>query len=175
MYRKCSLILLLVGINIKVMMAQSIGLSNLLDFQQRQNPGYIANFLTSAGGWITDYSDFQNAKADYKWFKANAGEEFEPHTKDQLAYTSPLQSYKSAITYVTLTKSNFDNIKASMQSTLTLDGMLINDPKVKMYKYSNSTVVMEVIEPLQAQRDNLFMYVFIVYDKKDYINGFRIK
>ena len=157
------------------MMAQSIGLNNLLEFQQNQSPSFIANYLTTAGVWISDYSDFQNTKGDYKWFKASAGEQFETHTKDQLAYNSPLPSYKSAITYVTLTKSNFDAIKASMQSAMTLDGTLINDPKVKMYKYSNANAVIEVIEPLQAQKDNLFMYVFIVYDKQDYIKGFRIK
>lgn len=156
-------------------MAQQIELTNLLEFQQQQRPSYIANFLSTAGGWISNYTDFQNIKADYEWYKANEGEQFEPHTKDRISYNSPLPSYKPAIVYITLTKSNFDAIKASIQSTMTLDGTLIDDPKVKMYKYSNAKAAIEVIEPFQPQKDGLFMYVFIVYDKQDYNKGLRIK
>lgn len=156
-------------------MAQSIELFNLLDFQQRQNPRYVADFLTGLGGWISDYSDFQNVKGDYKWFKASVGEQFEPHTKDQLSYKSPLPSHKSVIIYVTLAKSNFDAIRTSVESSMTLDETLIDDPRVKMNKYSSANAVVETIEPFQSQKDNLFMYVFIIYDKQDYIDGLRIK
>lgn len=169
------LIICLTMINAKLTMAQSIGLNDLLNFQQQQSPSYIANFLTQAGGWITDHENFQNTKSDYKWFKASAGEQFEPHTKDQISYNSPVPTYKSVIIYVTLTKSNFDAIKATMQSSMTMDATLIDDPKVKMYRYSNANNVIEMIEPFQPQKDSLFMYVFIVYDKQDYDKGFRIK
>lgn len=157
------------------MSQSSIGLSNLLAFQQQQSPSYIANFLNTSGGWVTDHTNFQDTRGNYKWFKANPGEEFESHTKDEVSYKTPLASYKSAIAYRTVTKSNFDAIKASITSSMTLDATLINDPKVKMYKYSNANNVIEVLEPLQPQKDNLFNYVFVVYNKQDYNNGFRIK
>lgn len=169
------LIICFLFLNSKLTMAQTIGLAELLNFQQQQSPSYVANFLTQAGGWITDHENFQKTKSDYKWFKASEGEYFEPHTKDQISYNSPLPSYKSVIIYVTLTKPNFDSIKASMQSAMSFDSTLIDDPRVKAYKYSNSSQVIEMIEPFQPQKDNLYMYVFIVYDKQDYNNGLRIK
>lgn len=175
MYRKY-LIICLLAINVEVVMGQTtIGLSNLLDFQQQQSPSYIANFLNAAGGWVSNYSDFADARSSYKWYKAGPTEEFEPHTKDEIAYKTVLPSYKSVITYRTLSKSNFDAIKASMQSSMTVGETLINDPRVKMYTYSNASVAIEVVEPLQPQKDNLFIYVFVVYNKQDYDNGFKIR
>jgi hypothetical protein len=135
----------------------------------------ISNYLTSIGGWTTNAVNFQNNKLDYKWFKAAADEEFQPHTKDQLSYNSPLPSYKSAIVYVTVTKPNFDRIIAQIQSTMTRDATLIDDERVKFYQYSNANFVVEVVEPFQPQKDNIFRYAFFVYDKVDYTNGFKIR
>lgn len=58
---------------------------------------------------------------------------------------------------------------------MALDATLIADPKVKVYRYSNANNLIKMIEPFQPQKDNLYMYVFIVYDKADYHYGFRIK
>lgn len=62
------------------------------------------------------------------------------------------KSFKPAIIYVTLTQPNFISIKSSVQSTVTLDATLIDDPKVKVYKYSNANNVIEMVEPFQPQR-----------------------
>lgn len=160
--------------NMKLTMAQTIGLSDLLSFQQGQSANAIATFLNNAGGWVSNDTVFQEVQRDYEWYKAGENETFEPHEKDQVKYRK-VGSFKPAIIYVTLTQSNFASIKSSVQSTMTLDATLIDDPKVKVYKYSNANNVIEMIEPFQPQKDNLYMYVFIVYDKQDYNNGFRIK
>lgn len=157
----------------ETIMAQLLTLNNLLNLQNSKSSISVANFLNGTGEWISNDSTF-GVHQDYTWYKALPGEQFEPHTKDQIRFTK-LGSFDPAITYITLTKANFDNVKASIQSTMTLDGTLIHDPKVKMYKYSNANATIEMIEPFQPQKDGLFMYVFIVYDKQDYNKGFRIK
>jgi hypothetical protein len=166
--------ILFVVVTVKTMLAQSIELSTLLEFQEKQDPSFIANYLSSTGAWISDHTVFQDTKAEYKWFKAAAEETFEPHTRDKLSYIYR-SGYRSAIAYVTLTKGNFDQIIAQIQSTMALDATLIDDERVKLYKYSNADFVVEVIEPFQPQKDNIFRYAFLVYDKDDYVNGFKIR
>ncbi|HTH54588.1 MAG TPA: hypothetical protein VL728_00995 [Cyclobacteriaceae bacterium] len=155
-------------------MAQSISLDNLLAFQNKQSPSYIATSLTALGGWVTDDEKFENTEKDYVWYKAAVDEQFEPHTKDQIKYWK-VADHKAAIAYVTLTKDNFDAVKTLIQSSMSLDKTLVDDPRVKVLKYSGANTVIEMIEPFQPQKDNLFMYVFIAYDKDEYDKGFKIR
>lgn len=173
MYQRYLLIICFCTMNMESM-SQTIGLSDLLSFQQGQSPSTIAAFLSNVGGWVSNDSGFQEVQRDYEWYKAGENETFEPHEKDRFKYRK-VGSFKPAIIYVTLTQSNFTNIKSSVQSSMTLDATLIDDPRVKVYKYSNANNVIEMIEPFQPQKENMYMYVFIVYDKQDYNNGFRIK
>ena len=174
MYHRFLLIFCFLIANVKLTMAQTITLTDLLSFQQGQSPAPIASYLNNAGGWISNDSVFTNVTKDYDWYKASLEEEFEPHERDRLKYRK-VGSYKPVITYITLTQSNFTALKSSIQSAMTLDATLIDDPRVKMYKYSNANNVIEMIEPLQPQKGALFLYAFMVYDKSDYDSGFRIK
>ena len=159
--------------NIGIAMGQSITLSTLLNLQNNKSSSYIDSYLKGIQGWVSNDSTF-GKNLHYKWFKAAIGEQFEPYTKDQIHYTK-VGSFDPALTYITLTKANFDNIKSSIQSSMVLDEMLLNHSKAKMYKYSNANVIIEMMEPLEALNYGVIRYAFFIYTKKDYINGFKIR
>lgn len=159
--------------NVKGIMAQSIELNDLLNLQSSKSSSYIANFLNSTGEWINNDSTFE-VHQHYKWYKTSAGEQFEPHTKDQIHYIK-VGSFDPAIEYITLAESNFDSVKSAIHSSMSLDEMLMDNSQAKMYKYSNADVVIEVMEPLVVLNYGVIRYAFFIYTKKDYNNGFKIR
>lgn len=172
MSSRLSLIICFCIVNVYSMAQSTIGLNKLLEFQQQQSPSYIADYLTGTGEWVTDYSDFEDAKTNYEWYKANVDEKFEPHEKDHIIYFQ-MSGYKSVILYVTLSQSNYNNIKSEIEASMTQEQFL-DTANLKAYVYSNSNLVIQIAEPIIPQVGNSHLYAFFVYDKQDYAKGFRI-
>ncbi len=170
----CVILAILFVVSKITAMAQSISLDVLIEYQNNQSPIFISNSLSTSGEWITDAENFENKKVDYFWYKAIDGEEFEPHTKDQISLKTG-GGFKRIVTYITLTKSNFDAIKSEIQSTMVLSRMIIDDPKAKMYLFSNDSINIELIEPFELLKYDLIRYVVLVYNKQDYEKGYRLK
>ncbi|HTH54587.1 MAG TPA: hypothetical protein VL728_00990 [Cyclobacteriaceae bacterium] len=155
-------------------MAQKPSLNDLLEFQLQGDPLYMSNRLNSLGGWFArDVTGYKNKQTNYSWVNAVEGEDFDAYSRDEMSYRS-FPKFKSVVIYVTVLRATFDNIMSSVKSSFILDATLIDDPKVKQYKYSNVDTVLEIIEPFQPQKNDNFLYVFIVYNKQDYNNGCKI-
>ena len=156
-------------------MEQTIKLEQLLTFQINQNPNEIANYFRNSNEWVCNSNDFSNLKNTYKWFRANNDEEFESYTKDQFWYF-PSGEFDAAIVFLTENKNEFDLINAQIVSLDMEVIETINKPNMINYTvYANPDQIIQVYEPLIPNNYGRYNYTFMVFSKRDYNNGFRIK
>lgn len=141
--------------------AQTISLTNLLEFQEEGSHANITLFLNNQ--WTVS-----SESGNYRWINASANESYPPNSRDEVALNAPQGLSGKVLIYMTTAQANYDSLFAALQNTMTANGTLINTEQVVMHKFSTANNVVEVIKPLIVPEGQVLRYTFIVYASEDY-------
>ena len=159
-------------------MNRVISLEDLLLFQQSNNPDLINANLTKSSTWLNNESDFSDKSDSYSWYYV--GDTFDPEigvdadSTDELYYIYR-KPYMPAILYTTYDKQNFQLLVQEVQnSKLSLiSSEIVGGPNGVNYSvYSDNKNTIELYESLASDKNSC---VLMVFAKKDYDDGYRIR
>jgi hypothetical protein len=161
-------------------MAQYLSLNEILLLQEKGDPIYVDEVLNEDRGWISDFKVFDGDFREfytYEWFRASPGEEFEPKEKDLLSIHKN-EPYDLVVFFDTEIEPEYSNIlqEVILNSNFELSEDKSIEELAYVYIYKSEDQVLVFFKPLVPNYDgNRFRHAIIVYSRKDYDKGYRIK